>query len=191
MLFRSDEQLIVRSAYNITYTNYNRISRGDMPKIPFRIRSGIELAGWLPRLATSLGAGEKDKDGRESFFKIPYSEYIKGDFDIAPMYTVDDKNTIAAHFAIGVAVPYGNSDILPFEKRYFGGGANSVRGWSTRTLGPGTYGTDSITHDFGHRVGEIKLDFSVEYRRKLSNLIELAGFVDAGKIGRASCRERV
>lgn len=177
-----DEQLIVRSAYNITYTNYNRISRGDMPKIPFRIRSGIELAGWLPRLATSLGAGEKDKDGRESFFKIPYSEYIKGDFDIAPMYTVDDKNTIAAHFAIGVAVPYGNSDILPFEKRYFGGGANSVRGWSTRTLGPGTYGTDSITHDFGHRVGEIKLDFSVEYRRKLSNLIELAGFVDAGNI---------
>ncbi len=177
-----DEQLIVSSAYNITYTNYNRISRGDMPDIPFRIRSGIELAGWIPRIATSIGAGERDIDGRESFFKIPYSEYVKGDLDISPMYTFDDKRSIASHLAIGVAVPYGNSDILPFEKRYFGGGANSVRGWSTRTLGPGTYGTDSTSHDFGHRVGEIKLDFSVEYRRKVSKLIELAGFVDAGNI---------
>ncbi|WP_053826159.1 translocation and assembly module lipoprotein TamL [Lascolabacillus massiliensis] len=177
-----DEQLIVRSAYNITYTNYNRISRGDMPEVPFRIRSGIELAGWLPRLATTLGAGEKDEDGREAFFKIPYSEYVKGDFDIAPMYSFDDRRTIAAHFSLGVAIPYGNSDILPFEKRYFGGGANSVRGWSTRTLGPGTYSADSALHDFGNKVGEVKLDFSVEYRRKITKLIELAGFVDAGNI---------
>lgn len=177
-----DEQLIVRTSYNITYTNYNRISRGYMPRIPFRIRSGIELAGWLPRLATSIGAGEKTDDGREAFFKIPYSEYVKGDLDFAPMYAFNDKRTIATHFAIGVAVPYGNSDILPFEKRYFGGGANSVRGWSTRALGPGTYSTDSTVHDFGNRVGEIKLDFSVEYRRKLSKLIEFAGFVDAGNI---------
>ncbi len=177
-----DQQLIVRSAYNLTYTNFSRISSSDMPKVPLRVRTGIELAGWLPRLATSLGAGEKTADGREAFFKIPYSEYIKGDFDIAPMYSIDDRRTIAAHFALGVAVPFGNSDILPFEKRYFGGGANSVRGWSTRSLGPGTYSTDSGGHDFGHRVGEIKLDLSVEYRRKVSSLFELAGFVDAGNI---------
>ena len=63
------------------------------------------------------------------------------------MYTFDDKRSIASHLAIGVAVPYGNSDILPFEKRYFGGGANRVRGWSTRTLGPGTYGTDSTSQE--------------------------------------------
>ena len=72
-----DEQLIVRSAYNITYTNYNRISRGDMPEVPFRIRSGIELAGWLPRLATTLGAGEKDEDGREAFLKFPIRNMLK------------------------------------------------------------------------------------------------------------------
>jgi hypothetical protein len=108
--------------------------------------------------------------------------YVKGDFDIAPMYSFDDRRTIAAHFSLGVAIPYGNSDILPFEKRYFGGGANSVRGWSTRTLGPGTYSADSALHDFGNKVGEVKLDFSVEYRRKITKLIELAGFVDAGNI---------
>ena len=177
-----DEQLIVRSSYNITYTNYSRISRRDMPSIPFRIKSGIEVAGWLPRIITGMGGGKQNDRGVEEFFGIPYSEYVKGDFDIAPMYRIDDTKSIAAHFSLGVAYPYGNSDVLPFEKRYFGGGANSVRGWSTRTLGPGTYGRDSTGHDFGHRVGEIKLDLSVEYRRKVSRLIELAGFIDAGNI---------
>lgn len=177
-----DEQLIVRSAYNITYTNYNRIRRGDMPTIPFRIKSGIELAGWLPRAVTALGGGKQNERGVEEFFGIQYSEYVKGDFDISPMYSIDDRKTIAAHLAVGVVYPYGNSDIIPFEKRYFGGGANSVRGWSTRTLGPGTFSLDSTGHDFGRRVGEIKLDFSVEYRRKVTRLIELAGFVDAGNI---------
>ncbi|NMB06157.1 MAG: BamA/TamA family outer membrane protein [Bacteroidales bacterium] len=177
-----DEQLIVRTAYNLTYTNYNRIGRRAMPKIPFRIRSGVEVAGWLPRIVTGLGGGEQNSRGFYEFFKIPYAEYVKGDIDFAPTYRIDDQRTIAAHAAIGVAYPYGNSTILPFEKRYFGGGANSVRGWSTRTLGPGSYNNDSTLSDFGRRVGDVKLDFSVEYRRKLTKLIELAGFVDAGNI---------
>lgn len=177
-----DEQLIVRSAYNVTFTNYNRISRGSMPRIPFRIRSGIEVAGWLPRVVTDLGGGQQNNEGIKEFFGLPYAEYVKGDFDIAPLFTLDDRNTVAAHFAVGMAYPYGNSTVLPFEKRYFGGGANSVRGWSTRTLGPGTFSRDSTGHDFGHRVGDIKLDLSVEYRRKITRLLEMAAFVDAGNI---------
>lgn len=178
-----DEQLIVRSAYNLTYTNYNVIAgRRAMPRIPFRIRTGVEVAGWLPRIVTGLGGGEQNENGFYQFFSLPYSEYIKGDFDFAPTYPIDGRRTLAAHFAFGLAYPYGNSTILPFEKRYFGGGANSVRGWSTRTLGPGSYSRDSTGYDFGRKVGDVKLDFSVEYRRKVSKLIELAGFVDAGNI---------
>ncbi len=176
-----DEQLIVRSAYHATFTNYSRIARRSMPTVPFRIRAGVEVAGWLPRLATSFGAGQRE-NGRKTFFKIPYSEYVKGDLDFAPMYVWDDKNTLAARVAVGVAYPYGNSIVLPFEKRYFGGGANSVRGWSTRSLGPGTYSSDSLGSDFGHRIGDVKLDFSLEFRRKMTSLIELAGFIDAGNI---------
>jgi outer membrane protein assembly factor BamA len=176
-----DEQLIVRSAYHATFTNYSRIARRSMPTVPFRIRAGVEVAGWLPHLATSFGAGQRE-NGRKTFFKIPYSEYIKGDFDFAPMYVFDYKNTLAARVAIGAAYPYGNSIVLPFEKRYFGGGANSVRGWSTRSRGPGTYSRDSLGSDFGHRIGDVKLDLSLEFRRKMSSLIEFAGFIDAGNI---------
>ncbi len=177
-----DEQLIVQTSYTVTYTNYSSILRGAMPRIPFRIRSGVELSGWLPRIITDLGGGDVNDRGVKEFFGLPYAEYVKGDFDIAPLIAIDGKNTLAAHFAVGVAYPYGNSTVLPFEKRYFGGGANSVRGWSTRTLGPGTFHRDSTGQDFGHRVGDIKLDFSIEYRHKLTRLFELAAFVDAGNI---------
>lgn len=175
-----EEQMIVRSAYNITYTNVS--PGGDAPRFPFRIRGGIEVAGYLPRLLSSTGLGKKNEAGRQMLFGIPYAEYVKADFDFAPYYRFDDWNTLAAHIALGVAVPYGNSFVLPFEKRYYGGGANSVRGWSTRTLGPGAYDNEQNRYDFANKTGDIKLDLSIEFRRKLTNLFELAGFVDAGNI---------
>lgn len=181
--FSYDDQLIVRSAYNITYSNFSRTGRRRMPTVPFRIRSGIEVAGWLPRIITQTGGGSMNDEGFLTLFNQPYSEYVKGDIDFAASYSFDETKTIAAHIAVGTAYPYGNSEVLPFEKRYFGGGANSVRGWSTRTLGPGTYSNDTITgSDFGAKIGDVKLEMSVEYRRKVSRLFELAGFVDAGNI---------
>ena len=78
--------------------------------------------------------------------------------------------------------PYGNSTILPFEKRYFSGGANSVRGWSVRSLGPGKFvGTDGRI-DFINQTGDMKLDMNVEYRAKLFWKFGAALFVDAGNI---------
>jgi outer membrane protein assembly factor BamA len=178
-----DDLLIVRTAYNLTYSNYNRLGvRRRMPAVPFRLRSGIEVAGWLPRIVAGMGAGEVNDKGIKTLFQQPYSEYVKGDFDISASYAFDDNNILASHLSVGVASPYGNSSVLPFEKRYFGGGANSVRGWSTRALGPGTYSRDSMRSDFGHKVGDVKLDFSLEFRRKLTKLFEVAAFVDAGNI---------
>ena len=175
-----EEQMIVRTAYNVTYTN---VSSGQLPpQLPFRVRAGIEVAGYLPRIVTAMGGTRKNTSGREMLMGIPYAEYVKTDFDFAPTYRWDDKNTLAGHIALGVAYPYGNSIVLPFEKRYYGGGANGVRGWSTRTLGPGTYSNDSLGYDFANKTGDIKLDMSLEFRRKLTNLFELAGFVDVGNV---------
>jgi outer membrane protein assembly factor BamA len=85
-------------------------------------------------------------------------------------------------FALGIAYPYGNSDILPYEKRYFAGGANSVRGWSVRSLGPGSFlGTDGRV-DFINQTGDVKLDMSVEFRAHLFWKFDGALFVDAGNI---------
>lgn len=175
-----EEQLIVRSAYNVTYSNVSFSE--DPPRLPFRIRAGVEVSGYLPRIVSALGGTRKNASGRDMLLGIPYAEYVKTDFDFAPTYRLDDKNTLAGHFALGVAYPYGNSIVLPFEKRYYGGGANSVRGWSTRTLGPGTYHNDSLGYDFANKIGDVKIDMSVEYRNKLTKLIELAGFIDVGNV---------
>lgn len=175
-----EEQLIVRTAYTATYSN---VAYGSTPpRLPFRVRAGIEVAGYLPRLLAQLGGAKKTPSGRNMILGIPYAEYVKGDIDFAPVYRFDDENTLAAHAAIGVAYPYGNSIALPFEKRYYGGGANSVRGWSTRTLGPGTYIREQAGYDFANKTGDVKIDLSMEYRRKLTQMFELAGFVDAGNI---------
>ena len=84
--------------------------------------------------------------------------------------------------ALGVAYPYGNSKILPFEKRYFSGGANSVRGWNVRSLGPGTFAGADRRIDFINQTGDLRLDLNAEYRTFLFWKLNGALFVDAGNI---------
>ncbi len=176
-----EEQLVVRSAYTVQFSNFN-VMGTTSPRFPFRINAGFEVAGHLPRLVGALGLTGKNESGRKTLLGIPYAEYFKVDVDMGTSYRFDEYNTLATHFLVGVANPYGNSIVLPFEKRYYGGGANSVRGWNTRTLGPGTYRNDSLGYDFANKTGDIKLDMSLEFRRKLNKMFELATFIDAGNV---------
>lgn len=176
-------QLISRTTYNITYTNANNRMGRRMPKNIFSIRAGIDVSGLLPRLITAFYDAPRDSLGAKQILGIRYAEYIKGDFSFAQTHTLSRKNKLAYHIGLGVANPFGNSTVLPFETRYFSGGANSVRGWATRDLGPGSYVADSSgVNDFVNQVGDIKLDLNIEYRRKISEYFELAGFIDAGNI---------
>ena len=179
-----DQQLIVRTSYTTTFTNVSRIPALVPPLMPIRVRAGVEVAGWLPRMISHAGGGTIGATGQREIFGVPYAQYARFDFDFATLYNFDNRNVLAGRALVGVGVPFGNSQVLPFERRYFGGGANSVRGWSARTLGPGTFrpDDDDVVNAFAHRVGDIKLDFSLEYRHQLSRLFEVATFVDAGNI---------
>ena len=86
------------------------------------------------------------------------------------------------HMGLGVVVPYLNADAVPFERRYFAGGSNSVRGWQARTLGPGSYRNTTKGLAYDLQSGDIKLDFNIEYRWKVLSFLELAAFTDAGNI---------
>ena len=113
---------------------------------------------------------------------IPFAQYVKGDFDFAHNWNIDKRNSLVFHIGMGVAYPYGNSQVLPFEKRYFSGGPNSVRGWSVRSLGPGSYkGSDDKMNYINH-TGDIKLDMNIEYRTHLFWKFNGAAFIDAGNI---------
>ncbi|HQV99436.1 MAG TPA: BamA/TamA family outer membrane protein [Bacteroidia bacterium] len=153
----------VISSVRFTYINSNQNLTSNRNFIFFRINGE-----YAPKL-----------------FDIKYNpaEFYKLDFDISYHQNVNKYNNVVFRLAAGVGVPFGNSTALPFEKSFFAGGANSVRAWNARTLGPGSYkNTVNIEQS-----GDIKIESNVEYRSeilRLSNgmIIEGATFVDAGNI---------
>ena len=146
------------------------------------LRTNIETAGNALRAASFLLGNEKNANGQHTLFNIAFAQYAKGDIDYTRLLQFDTKNALALHASLGIAWPYGNSSVLPFEKRYFSGGANSVRGWGVRGLGPGKFRGSDGRIDFINQTGDMKLDLSMEYRTWLFWKFNGALFVDAGNI---------
>lgn len=203
------DHMIMRMGYNFYRTNKAEMSvqqMGLFQRNVFTIRVNVETAGNLLYGLSHLSRQKPDDRGSYKALGIRYSQYVKADADYAITHYFDRRQSLAFHVGAGVAVPYGNSDALPFEKRFYSGGANSVRGWGVRTLGPGSYnrennvdiidnvdggdnninnGTSSTTKrlsNFFYQCGDIRFDINLEYRAKLFWVVELGLFVDAGNI---------
>ena len=146
------------------------------------LKVNVESAGNMLQAVSKMFRLPQNADGKYTLVNIAYAQYVKFDVDFTRLFQFDERNSLAFHVGLGVAYPYGNSTILPFEKRYFSGGANSVRGWRVRELGPGTFkGTDGRI-DFINQTGDMKLDMNLEYRTFLGWKLHGAVFVDAGNI---------
>lgn len=145
-------------------------------------RMNIETAGNVLDGLAHLCDFKRNSEGQHTFINIAYAQYVKFDFDYTRSIRFDARNTLVLHGDFGIACPYGNSNILPFEKRYFSGGANSVRGWGVRELGPGSYKGENGRIDFINQTGDLKLDLNMEYRTFLFWKFEGAAFIDAGNI---------
>lgn len=148
----------------------------------YQVRFSSELAGSALYGLSKLFSFPRTDKGEYRIGGIPFSQYAKFDLDYSKSVRLTEQSSIAFHGAIGLALPFGNSTVIPYEKRYFSGGANSVRGWSVRELGPGAYTGKDGKVDFINQTGNLKLDLSVEYRAHLFWKIHGAVFVDAGNI---------
>lgn len=177
-----EDLFIVRLVYTYTYNSAGVSTQQTAKKSSYSIRFNIEESGNLIYGFSKLIHG-KPSDG-ESFRmgNISFAQYVKTDFDYAKNIMIDDRNAVVFHIGTGIAIPYGNSKSLPFEKLYFSGGANSVRGWSVRSLGPGGYRGASGSLDYVNHTGDIKLDMNVEYRTHLFWKLNAAAFIDAGNV---------
>lgn len=169
--YNYEDLFIMKMGFGMTYNNGVHA-----------IKANIETSGNLLSLLSGVSKFDKNSQGQYTLFNIAFAQYVKADFDYTRLFTFDWRNSLALHFGFGIAYPYGNSKILPFEKRYFSGGANSVRGWNVRELGPGKFkGTDGRI-DFINQTGDMKLDFNLEYRTALFRKFNGAFFIDAGNI---------
>ena len=177
-----EDQLIVRMGYSYTYNSAKDKTLTSNKRNSYSIRVNLEEAGNLLYLGSKAIHSAPKADKGYEIANIPFAQYVKGDFDFAQNWYIDKRNSFVFHIGMGIAYPYGNSQILPFEKRYFSGGPNSVRGWSVRSLGPGSYrGADGNMNYINHS-GDIKLDINLEYRTHLFWKFNGAAFIDAGNI---------
>ena len=169
--YNYEDLLIMKIGFGLTYTHGHHA-----------LRANVETSGNLLSAVSHAARFHQNQNGQYTFLGIAYAQYVKFDFDYTHLWQFDTHNQLVAHADFGIAWPYGNSTVLPFEKRYFSGGANSVRGWSVRGLGPGSFrGTDGRI-DFINQTGDMKLDLNLEYRTFLFWKFNGAAFIDAGNI---------
>jgi outer membrane protein assembly factor BamA len=179
--YNYENLLIMKTGYSVSYHSAGSNLQNAL-RNSYSVRFNIETAGNLLYGLSELLKSSKNDDGQYKVGNIAFAQYVKGDVDYVKSFRLDTRNSIVFHTALGIAYPYANSTVLPFEKRYFSGGANSVRGWSVRRLGPGSFRSTDKNIDFINQSGDIKLDANVEYRTHLFWKLNGALFVDAGNI---------
>lgn len=143
------------------------------------LKLNFESSGNLLRAYNEVFGGEISEDGFYNIFNIRYAQYLKGEVDYRYYINLPYNNQVVFRGRAGVGVPYGNSVVMPFEKGFYGGGSNDMRGWQIRTLGPGTFYNDTL---YIERIGDILLETNFEYRFPIYSWFRGAFFVDAGNI---------
>lgn len=180
--YNYQDRLIINMGYSYHYNSIGgAIINNTIASNSYSIRFNFESAGNIMYALSKATNIRKNSDGEYAILGIPYAQYVKGEFDFSKNIRIDRRNSFAFHIGMGIAVPYGNAKTIPFEKQYFSGGANSVRGWTVRDLGPGSFVGNKNTNLLDQS-GDIKLDASIEYRSKLFWKFQGAIFVDAGNI---------
>lgn len=178
--FSYEDHFIMRWGLSLNMSNRRNMTFNTNSFYTFR--ANVRTAGNLLYGISNLIKQEKNKDGVYEIFNIQYSQFAKADIDFAYNWYITDKSRLVFHTGLGVGIPYGNASILPFEERYYSGGANSMRGWSARRLGPGNFKNNSGSIDFMKQSGDIKFDLNLEARFRLIWKLEAALFLDAGNI---------
>jgi outer membrane protein assembly factor BamA len=173
-----NNNLVTASRYGFVFNNQGNIRKKHYTYIKWDV---LELAGNIIDQAFPL-LGIQSDTGFNTFMGVQYFQYAKTFADIRYNRFLDENNRLASRLAIGVAIPYGNSpEFVPFDKRFFTGGANSIRAFLPRSIGPGAYNAAGNTD----RSGDVRLEFNIESRFNILNhFIEGAIFTDAGNIWR-------
>lgn len=172
----TERQLIFGPTYSYTYSTTMLPQRNT-----FYYKGMLDLAGNL----TGLISGANVRDGNQkNIFGVPFSQYVKVENDVRFYHKFTEKTSLATRFIAGVAVPYGNSNFIPFSRQFFVGGSNSIRAFRARTLGPGSYDprTETNTRALFDQAGDVKLELNAEYRANLYKFLNVAAFIDAGNI---------
>ena len=197
-------QMIAGISGSYTYNNSTKNPNGNT----FRLRLNAETNGnllntvvpWFSDKYTSTDEETGEQESYYRLFGIRYAQYVRGDLDMSYKFALGLKTAVAARFYIGAGHTYGNSNSMPYERQFYAGGPNSMRGWQVRTLGPGStlgdeYDTDESTGEttsdvtYPSRVGNFKLEANLEFRFPVYKFLNGAAFLDMGNIWMIGSRQ--
>ena len=169
----TENNLIFASNYSFTKNNRAGLSDNDFYQFRFKVESAGNLLSGLSRIFPF----NKNENQDRLVFGVPFSQYIKTEFDYIKHWGVSRTDVLAFRSFFGIAIPYGNSTSIPFARSYFAGGSNDNRAWNPYSLGPGS--TQNI-NDFNE--ANLKIALNLEYRFPIVGDIKGALFADAGNI---------
>jgi hypothetical protein len=179
------DHLILATNYSFVYNNQPVRAKENYSFVKFSVESSGNLLNLMSVLTGMEKKVVQDTSGLKpqayyELFKTRYAQYIKSDIELRKGFWLNKYNSVMGRLFVGIGIPYGNFDVLPFEKKYFTGGANGIRAWQVRSLGPGTY--KAPEGSYPNQSGDIKLEGNLEYRYKLIKFLEGAFFLDAGNV---------
>ena len=161
-----------------TSFTFSKTTKKDLADNNFYLfKTKIESAGTVLTAVASTTNQKKNSNGNYEIFNLEYSEYIKTEFDYIKHWDLSKEKIVAFRSFFGIAIPFGNSDYVPFSRSYFSGGSNDNRAWQPYGLGPGSSGA---LDDFNE--ANMKIAISAEFRFKILGSLKGALFADAGNI---------
>jgi outer membrane protein assembly factor BamA len=177
VLARSLEKtFILGPTYNF---NFNSQLRRNHNKNNFYFNGNIDLSSNL--LGMVSGANVKKNGTQKTLFNVPFSQYIRGEVDFRHYHNFSEFTVLASRLTGGIGYAYGNSYTMPYIKQFFSGGANDIRAFRSRSLGPGSYYAGNRANGFvADQPGDIKIEANTELRFKLASFFRWAFFIDAG-----------
>jgi len=170
------DHLVLALKYSFIFNNQEFNSSSNY----WFFRGNVESAGNVLNLYSKAVDAATDTEGNYTLFGIRYAQYLRSDVDVRFYKPTGQGQTLVSRFAFGIGVPYGNSFALPFEKGFFAGGANGLRGWPIRSVGPGEY-YSPVKRTF-ERVGDLWIETNLEYRFPIYSYLGGGVFADAGNI---------
>jgi outer membrane translocation and assembly module TamA len=172
-----DDHFLSVSSYSMIYNNQNVKKTNDFQYL----RMNAEVGGNLLTTMNKIAGSDKVGDHYE-LFGIRYAQFFKTDIEFRHYELLSDNNRFVYRLFVGGGVPYGNSTALPFVKQYFSGGANSIRAWNVRALGPGSYTPKEDFRGYPNLTADFKFEANWEYRFDMFWILEGALFWDVGNI---------
>ncbi len=169
------DQFVPKMRYQFTYTS------------PISFRNPIYLRATVSEAANLLSLGyaafgEKWSEKGKTMFKNPYAQFFKIEAEWRKTWQVGEHSSLVAHAAAGILWSYGNALSAPYTEQFYVGGANSVRAFNVRSIGPGSYHTNESRLSYLDQTGDLKLQANLEYRPRLFGNLYGALFLDAGNV---------